>query len=132
MTDVFGVPQEVIDAAQRMREAVNLHVLTNNEIGRPGPGFVVINLEDGRSPDNVLYDTRSDATRHYRNNTHVTFIQVSRSTMPLNEAIVVLQTFRKARKAGVMFTEEQVIVPHLTELLDGYIPNTLKGLKKND
>lgn len=125
-----SIPQELIDAAERMREAVNLHVLANNEIGRPGPGFVVINLEDGRSPDGVLYDTRADATRHHQNNTWVTFIQVPRSSMPLNEAIIVLQTFRKARRHGVMFTEEQVVVPQLPELLGGYIPNTLRKLKK--
>jgi hypothetical protein len=125
-----SIPQELIDAAQRMREAVNMHILFNNEMGRTSPGFVVINLEDGRSPDGVLYDNRADATRHHRNNTHICFVQVPRSTMPLNEAIIVLQTFRKARLGGVMFTEEQVIVPQLPELLNGYIPNTLKRLKK--
>lgn len=126
----MDIPQEVIDAAERMRECVNMHVMANNEIGRPSPGFIAIDLNDGRSPDNnTLYDTRADATRHNRNNTALVFIQVSRSSMPLNEAIIVLQTNRKAKDHGVMFTEEQVVVPHLTELLDGWIPNTLKGLK---
>jgi hypothetical protein len=125
------ISQEVQDAANRMCDAVNIHVLANNEIGRTSPGFVAIDLETGKSLDGVLYDNRADATRHNRNRTGVAFIMVGRKSMPLNEAIIVLQTNRKAAKNGVMFTEEQVIVPHLTELLDGYIPNTLKGLKDN-
>jgi len=126
-----AISPEVEESAKRMCEAVNIHVLANNEIGRTSPGFVAINLDDGRSLDGVLYDNRADATRHNRNKTGVAFIMVGRNSMPLNEAIIVLQTNRKAAKNGVMFTEEQVVVPHLTELLDGYIPNTLKGINGN-
>ncbi len=129
MSDEF--PQELLDAAKRMADAVNLHVSANKVFGRESPGFVAISLDSGSSPDGVLYDNRRDATRHNRHTKGLAFIQVKRDTMPLREAILVLQMHRKAYKNGVQFTEEEIVVPQLPELSKLYLPNTVRRLYPN-
>lgn len=124
------VTQEEKDAAQRLADAVNLHVLAvlAEGTGRDQPGYVAIRLEDGRSPDGVLYDTRRDACHHHRFNAATCYVKVGRETMPLNEALIVLQMNRMAFKNGVVFSEEEVITPQLTELMRPFIPRTLRGV----
>jgi len=120
------------DAAQRLSDAVNLHVtaLATEGSGRERPGFIAVRLSDGKPADesNPLYDSRADATRHNRDNLNVFYVKVGRERMPLNEALIVLQMHRIARKRGVIFTEEELIVPQLTELMQPFIPRTLRGI----
>ena len=125
-----GVTAEELDAAQRMADAVNLHVMviTTEGSGRTTPGFVAIRLADGRSPDGVLYDTRKDAVRHNRHEGGVFYVKAGRETMPVREALMVLQMSRMAYRRGVVFAEQEVLTPHLTELMQGFIPRTLEGL----
>lgn len=118
--------KELEDAAKRMADAVNIHVSVARWTDRTQPGFVAIRLDSGSSPDGVLYDSRAEATRHNQHVQGLAFIQVKRDTMSLREAIIVLQMHRKAYKMGVQFTEEEIIVPQLPELMNPFIPNTLK------
>jgi hypothetical protein len=124
--------QELADAAQRMAEAVNLHVLAiaAEGSGRDQPGYVAIRLSDGRSPDGTLYDTRREAALRHRFEGGVCYIRVGRDSMPIREAVIVLQMHRMAYKRGVVFAEEDVVVPQMTELMRPFIPNTLKGLRR--
>jgi hypothetical protein len=114
-----NVTQEDRDAASRMRDAVNLQVLAIRAEGaRDRPGFVALRLEDGRTADgNTLYDTRRDAVRHHLNDTNVFYLKIGRDTMTDKEAIVVLMYNRQARANGVIFAEEDIIMPHMRELL---------------
>lgn len=123
------LPTELLDAANRMRDAVNLHVLTGNLGFRERAAcWVAIRLEDGRSDGN-LYESRRDAVRHTTNKeTGWFYVKVGAESMGEREAIIVLQQARQAFKSGVIFAEEQVITPMLPELLRPYIPNTLEKL----
>jgi hypothetical protein len=125
--------EEEQSSAERLREAVNLHVmaLAAEGTGRDRPGYVALHLSDGRPADtsNPLYDSRADATRHHKFTPGIFFVKVGRETMPLNEALIVLQMNRMAFQRGVVFTEEEVITPQLTELMTPFIPRTLRGLK---
>lgn len=131
MSDVDPKDQEVLDSAQRMADAVNLHVLAvaAEGAGRDRPGFVAIRLSDGRSPDGVLYDNRREAVLRHRFEGGVCYIRVGRETMPTREAVIVLQMHRLAYKRGVVFAEEDVVVPQMTELMKPFIPRTLKELR---
>lgn len=124
--------QEEWDAAQRMADAVNLHVAAHNaELGngRDKPGYVAIRLEDGRSPDGILYDTRREAAQHQRD-PWCFYVKVGRSSMPVKEAWVVLNYARQAKKSGVVFSEEEVILPQRLELVQSLIPRTFRGATK--
>jgi hypothetical protein len=122
--------QEVLDAAQRMADAVNLHVaaIAAEGSGRDRPGFVAIRLADGRSPDGVLYDTRREAVLRHRFEGGVCYLRVGRDSMPVREAVIVLQMHRMAYKRGVVFAEEDVVIPQMTELMAPFIPQTLRAL----
>jgi hypothetical protein len=127
------VTEEEKNAAQRLADAVNLHVvaLSMEGTGRDRPAYIAVRLHDGRpaDPANPLYDSRADATRHHKFTLGVFFVKVGRETMPLNEALIVLQMNRMAFKRGVVFTEEEVVAPQLTELMNPFIPRTLRGLQ---
>lgn len=131
MTERKEITQEETDAAQRMADAVNLHVLALMAEGgtRDHPPFVAIRLSDGRSPDGVLYETRADMFRHHPHERALFAVKVGRETMPFREAVIVLQMARMAYKRGVIFSEEDVVTPHLSELMAPFIPRTLRGLK---
>lgn len=124
------VTPEERDSASRMKDAVNLHVsaLLAEDGQRERPGYVAIRLSDGRSPDGVMYDSRRDAARHNKWNDNIGFIKIGREMMSDREALINLQMLRMARKNGVIFSEEEVIVPQLTELMNPFIPRTLRGL----
>jgi hypothetical protein len=127
-----GLPQELIDAANRMRDAVNLHVTVSPLLGERRPGFVAISLEDGRAHENTLYETRADAVRSTRNLSRGWFYaKVGADSMGEREAIIVLQQARQAFKAGIIFAEEEVVTPHLSELMKPFIPRTLGILGRN-
>lgn len=123
-------PQELIDAANRMRDAVNLHVLAGTfGTQERRIGFVAIHLSDGRAYQNTLFDTRRDAVRATQNQEKGWFyVKVGAETMGEREAIIVLQMSRQAFKNGVVFAEEEPIIPMLSELALPYIPNTLTRL----
>lgn len=119
---------ELTDAANRMRDCVNMHVEARIASGADRPQYVAIKLDDGSSPDsNTLYDRRTDVFRH---NTarNIMAIKVGIETMPLREAIIVLQQHRQAYSTGHVFSDVEPITPHLTELLKPFIPNTLRKL----
>ena len=122
---------ELRDAAKRMADAVNLHVLASLADGSAleRSGFVAIRLSDGRSPDGVLYDSRRDVSRHHPHEPGMFAVKVGKETIPEREAIIVLQMARMAYKRGVRFSEEEVITPHLSELMTPFIPNTLERLR---
>jgi hypothetical protein len=121
--------QELADAAARMRDAVNLHVLGGNiGVRQRHLCWVAIRLSDGRS-DGELYESRADAVRHTTNRERGWFyVKVGQSEMPLNEAIIVLQQARQAFRNGIIFAEEQVVTTQLPELMRPFIPNTLSAL----
>ena len=123
--------QEEWDAACRLRDAVNLHVLAHNAQlgnGRDKPGYVAIRLSDGRSPDGILYDTRKEAARHQAD-PWCFYVKIGRDTMQTKEAWCVLMHARQAKeKRGVVFSEEEVILPHRLELIKQDIPRTFLGM----
>lgn len=110
------VPMELWDAARRMQDAVNLHMLAMVAENRDRPGFVAIRLEDGRSPDGVLYDTRKDAVRH-QSDPKMFYVKVGKMSMGTNEAVTVLKFARIALQAGIVFAEEDPQVPQLSEFM---------------
>lgn len=130
------ITPEEISSAKRMMDAVNIHVhaILAEGTGRTKPGYVAIRLDNGgpAKPDNPLYDSRADATRHNIHNTEVCFVKVGYETMSLREAITYLQMNRMARKRGVIFTEEEVITPQLLELAAPFIPRTFMGVNHPD
>lgn len=129
MTD--GFPQELLDAAARMRDAVNLHVLAGTlGVRERHLTWVAIRLEDGRSDGN-LYESRQDAVNHTQNKTRGwAYLKVGADSMGEKESIMVLQMFRRAFSNGVIFAEEEVVVPQLPELMAPFIPRTLKTLRR--
>lgn len=61
----FFLPQKEKDAAQRIADAVSLHLTAANDIMDAVGKWCVFALADGRSPDgNTLYDSKDDALRH--------------------------------------------------------------------
>lgn len=116
------------DAAKRMRDCVNMHVAARIASGADRPQFVAIDLSDGSSPDgNTLYDRREDVFR-FNSARNIMAIKVGIETMPLREAIIVMQMNRRAYANGVIFSEEAPVTPHLTELMNPFIPQTLRRL----
>lgn len=124
-----GLPQELLDAAARMRDAVNLHVLTGSlGVRERHLCWVAIRLSDGRSDGN-LYESRADAVRHTTNLEKGWFyVKVGAEQMGDREAVIVLQQARQAFSRGVIFAEEQVVTTMLPELMAPFIPNTLEKL----
>lgn len=110
------VPMELWDAARRMMDAVNLHTLASIADGRDRPGYVAIRLEDGRSPDGVLYDTRKDAARHQSDPKNF-YVKVGKMSMSAREAVVALKFARMALSAGIVFAEEDPQLPQLSEFI---------------
>lgn len=121
--------QEEWDAAQRLADAVNLHVMVQNEEignGRSRSGYVAVQLSDGRSPDGILYDRRQDAVRHQIPRTCL-YVKVGRQTMTPREAWVHLNFQRAQHKLGVDLDGEETILPQRLELATPYIPRTIRG-----
>lgn len=124
------ITAEERDSAKRLADAVNLHVHARLAAGGDAPpGYVCIQLSDGRDPDGVMYDTRKDVFRHHPFERYLFAVKVGMETMPEREALIVLQMARMAFKRGVIFSEEEVVAPQLSELMSGMIPRTLKGLE---
>lgn len=103
------------DAARRLGDAVNIHVMASLETGRDRPGFVAIRLSDGRSPDGALYDTRADCTRHQPNR-DIFPCKVGKDTISAEEAWMILKFARQGFSNGVVFTDEAPVMPQLPEL----------------
>lgn len=125
--------EEEWSAAQRLADSVNIHVLAQNATfgnGRETPGYVAVRLADGTS-DGTLYDTRADAVRMQREDPWCFYVKVGRQTMPVQEAYVVLQYARMAKKRGVVFADEEVVLPHRLELAQTLIPRTIQGVRNH-
>lgn len=116
------------DAAQRCADEVNAHVAVYREHlrqGRDKPGFVAIRLEDGRSPDHVLYDTRREATIHQPPYPHgMMYVKVMPQDMTPRMALAILKIHRQAFEKGIVFTEEEIVLPHRMEDVQTMIPST--------
>ena len=125
------LPQELLDSAARMRDAINIHVVAGAlGVRDRNLCWVAIKLEDGRSDGN-LYESRKDAVIHTRNKGAGYFYAlVKADTMGERESIIVLQQARQAYSKGVVFAEEQVVTPMLSELLLPFIPRTIHALDK--
>lgn len=125
---VLMASQEEWDAAQRCADAVNVHTAAYREHlkqGRARPGFVAIRLEDGRSPDNTLYDTRREATRYqppYPNG--MMYVKVGPDTMSPRSALIILKAHRYSFERGAVFTEEEIVIPQRLEDLSSMVPST--------
>lgn len=105
--------QEEKDAVQRLCDAVNIHVqaLGGEAFGK----YVAVRLEDGRSVNGDLYDTRADAVRHTIHDPWCFYVKVNPGGIQAREAWIVLGYARQAKKSGVVFQNEEPIVPMLTE-----------------
>lgn len=107
---------------------MNLHTAVYREHLRQGldkPGFVAIRLHDGRSPDNVLYDTRREATRHQPPYPHgMMYVKVRPYSMSPRSALIVLKAHRYSFERGAVFTEEEIVIPQRLEDLSSMVPST--------
>lgn len=116
------------DAAHALCDAVNIHVAVQRAELRDRPGYVAVRLSNGKSPDGVLFDSRRDAARHHLHDLNVFYVRVGRDTMSPREAGIVLQFNRQARRKGVIFSEEEVVTPQLTELIPReFVRRRLRG-----
>lgn len=128
--DMAAIRPDEWDAARRMAEAVNGFVLAENALRdqgqyRDAPPYIAIDLEDGRCADNTLYDSRAEATRRQKS-AYRFYVKIGPATMSEREALVVLMYARMAyKKAGVVFTEEEPLVPQRLELMQPYMPRTM-------
>lgn len=113
----------LIDAARRMMDAVNMHVAVRVANNAEQPQYIAIRLDDGSSPDNhTLYDNRRDVFRgKNRWARNIMAVKIGIQTMPLREAIIVLQMNRRAFENGVIFSEEEPVTLHLPEFNMPYI-----------
>lgn len=115
----------LLDAARRLADNVNMHVAARITSGSDKPQFIAIKLDDGSSPDNhTLYDERKDVFRgrnRFRRN--VMAVKVGVDTMPVREAAIVLQMNRQAYKHGVIFSEEAPVTLQLPELNGLILPD---------
>lgn len=129
--DFDEITPEEWDAARRMAEAVNLHVMASREHRhqRSTPPFIAIDLADGRCPDGTLYDTRRDAVRHQTSDYRF-FVKIGPATMSDREALIVLMYARRAHKAGYIFAEEEPVMAHRLELVRPFVPRTVRGLSR--
>lgn len=125
-------PQDLKDAANRMRDAVNLQVCAGAlGVRARHLRWLAIRLEDGRS-DGTVYESRADAVRHTQNKARGWFyVKVGAESMGEREAIIVLQQARQAFASGIVFAEQDVVTPQLSELLQPFIPNTLHLLGRH-
>jgi hypothetical protein len=132
MNESAGFPQELTDAANRMRDAVNLHVVAGTfGVRERHLQWLAIRLEDGRS-DGTVYESRRDAVRHTMNREKGWFyVKVGADSMGERAAIIVLQMARQAFRNGVVFAEEEPVVPMLSELALPFIPRTINRLSGN-
>src|ERR1700750_2124067 len=91
------LPQELLDAAARMRDAINLHVVAGAlGVRERHLQWVAINLDDGRS-DGTVYESRKDAVLHTQNKSRGWFYaKVGAESMGERESIIVLQQARQA------------------------------------
>lgn len=121
--------EEEWDSAKRMADAVNLHVTVLKQqlaSGRTTPGYVAVRLSDGRSPDGVLHDSRKEAARLQADPWNF-YVKVGRDFMTPKEAWILLNYSRAAKRRGVVFAEEEPILPHRLELAASLIPRTFRG-----
>jgi len=100
-----------------MMDAVNMHITVRVANNADTPQYIAIRLDDGRSPDNhTLYDNRRDVFRGKNRWTrNIMAVKIGVQTMPLREAIIVLQMNRRAYENGVIFSEEEPVTLHLPE-----------------
>ena len=108
------ISDEEKTAVQHLRDAVNLHLMAQ---GAEAHGkYIAIRLSDGKSPDGALYDTRRDAARHNRDDPWCFYVKVCVGGISEQEAWCVLGYARQAKKAGVVFAEEEAVVPQRLEI----------------
>lgn len=118
----LGATEEEWNAALRFRDAVNLQLEVHGEAAHGK--YIAVRLEDGRSDGN-LYDTRRDATRHQINDPWCFYARVHVGGIQAKEAWTVLMYARQAKKAGIVFSEEEVILPHRLELGGSWVDRAL-------
>src|SRR6266850_2689201 len=83
-----------MDASKRVRDEYLLHRLAASDAMENVGKWIACRLDDGSS-DHILYDTRSDAVRHHRNNANFyTYIKMVAPSMNACEAYVMLKIAR--------------------------------------
>jgi hypothetical protein len=121
MRSPLTATEEEWSAARRVADAVNEQLVRH---GAEAHGrFIAVKLSDGRT-DGVLYDTRADATRH-QSDPYCFYVKVHVGGMQPREAWTVLVYARQAKEAGIVFTEEEVILPQRLELGAGWTKRVL-------
>lgn len=118
----LGATKEEWEAAQRLRDAVALQLEVHGD--QAHGKFIAARLEDGAS-DGTLYDTRRDATRHQINDPWCFYVKVHVGGIQVREAWTVLMYARQAKKAGIVFTEEEAILPQRLELGGAWLSRAL-------
>lgn len=129
--DMTAITDEEWSAAQRLADAVNLHVMADRaqRDQRTTPPYIAIDLKDGRCPDGTLYPSRAEATRHQKSPERF-YVKIGPATMSPREALILLMYARRAFKAGVVFSEEEPVAPQRLELAAPFIPRTLSGMRR--
>lgn len=118
----LGATEEEWSAALRLRDAVNLQLQVHGD--QAHGRYIAVKLEDGRSDGN-LYDTRRDAARHQVDDPWCFYVKVHVGGIQAREAWTVLMYARQAKKAGIVFSEEEVILPQRLELGGAWVDRAL-------
>jgi hypothetical protein len=115
---ICPVCDPVTDAAKRMCDLINLHLLANSPVEIRFK-WMAFRLSDGGS-DNVLYDTREDAIRHQldeRYCCYFTFMDCLGGATPL-DCQIFLNMHRTAYDGGMRLHEPEA--PQLINSVHGY------------
>lgn len=117
--------EEEWSAAERLKDAVNMHLAAQGA-GAHGR-YIAARLSDGRS-DGSLYDSRADAARHQVDDPWCFYVKVNIGGMQTTEAWVVLMYARQAKRRGVVFCEEEVVLPQRVELAGSMLARAVPAL----
>lgn len=116
-------PQEMVDAAKRCADEVNLQSAIGNV-----DKWVAIRLSDGGS-DHTAYDRRAHAVKHQLHESLCMYVKVPPDAMTPYEAARLLITYRKVYDAGLRFTDPEGPEPILPSTLEG-LHRALKDVTK--
>lgn len=127
--DLLKIAQENQDAAKRISETVNLHLVVARDILEEAVGqWAAFRLDDGRS-DGSLYPTKDDCIRHQKGNPHdYCYMKITPDGISVKDA----WGFLRINRHPMIDTTapEHVINPHLFPRFSNLTPAQRRELKQ--
>jgi hypothetical protein len=90
---ILGGLAEDWDAAKRISDTVNLHLVATTDPMENVRKWCVFALSDGAT-DNIVYDTKDDALRHTRHSKDHCYLQITPDGITQNDALRFLRINR--------------------------------------